>query len=110
MPRAATGSLAAQERELEGVLARAGGTLDGLLRRAAAVAPHRSAIQTGSRALTFGELDAAADAFAAKLSALLPRAAARAACRAPWSVSRRRCTRRSRSPTTARCARATCAP
>ncbi len=72
MPKAATGSLAAQERELEGVLARAGGTLDGLLRRAAAIAPHRSAIQTGSRALTFGELDAAADAFAAKLSALLP--------------------------------------
>lgn len=68
----ATGRPETSERELADALARSGGTLDGLLRHAAAVAPHRSAIQTGSRALTFGELDAAADGFAAKLATLLP--------------------------------------
>ncbi|GIF71651.1 class I adenylate-forming enzyme family protein [Asanoa siamensis] len=41
--------------------------LDGLLRRAAAVAPTRAAIRHGAHVLSYGDLDRAADGFAAAL-------------------------------------------
>lgn len=47
-------------------------SLDGLLRRAAADAPERAAIRYGARALSYRELDAAVDSFAAALSGLRP--------------------------------------
>ncbi|MFC7244867.1 AMP-binding protein [Catellatospora aurea] len=86
MPSSTDADTVAAERALADALARSGGTLDGLLRRAAVSAPHRIAVQTGSRAMTFAELDAAADAFAAKLTALLPRDAGLARPGLPGAV------------------------
>ena len=45
-------------------------SLDGLPRRAAAIAPGRTAIRSGARLISYAELDAAVDAFAVALSAL----------------------------------------
>ncbi|MEV4538582.1 AMP-binding protein [Asanoa sp. NPDC049518] len=49
-------------------------SLDGLLRRAATIAPDQAAIRYGSRALTYRELDAAVDGFASALRHLRPTA------------------------------------
>jgi long-chain acyl-CoA synthetase len=63
--------LAVDGEELAAAAVQASGSLDGLLRQATANAPERSALRIGAQVVSFAELDAAVDGFAAALAGLL---------------------------------------